>query len=66
MTGLDLEDLEAARDDVTAAVMAILDVAVVNPSTRDELVAAMFRLGEVHSSINRALEAVGKPAGGES
>jgi hypothetical protein len=62
---LDLDDLAGAREDVTAAVMAILDVAVVNPSTRDELLPVMFRLGDVHSTLNRAIEAMGKAADAE-
>ncbi len=58
----DLEDLEGARDELTEAVMALLDVGLIYPSARDELVPAMFKMGSAVSAINRAIEAAGEPA----
>jgi hypothetical protein len=58
----DLSDLEAAREEVSAATMAVLEAVNECDAVREKLVPAALKLGEVHATINRAIEACGKPA----
>jgi hypothetical protein len=62
VTGVDLEDLEASRDELRDAVMEMLDLALLYPSSRETIVATVFKLASATGTINRALEAHGEPA----
>ncbi|HTQ03023.1 MAG TPA: hypothetical protein VMI54_04175 [Polyangiaceae bacterium] len=57
---LSLEDLEMARDEVTAAVMTVLETALVYPDARGELVPAVLKMVAATGTLNRAIEAHGE------
>jgi hypothetical protein len=59
---LDLSDLEAAREELTAATMAVLEAVNEFDGLREKLVPAALRLGEVYGTLNRAIEACGRSA----
>jgi hypothetical protein len=62
MSGVDLEDLEASRDELQDSVMELLDLALLYPASREEIVATVFKLASATSTINRAIDACGEPA----
>jgi hypothetical protein len=66
MNGLDLDDLEASRDELRDAVMEMLDLALLYPASRDAIVSTVFKLAGAAGTINRAIDVHDKAAGGES
>jgi uncharacterized protein Yka (UPF0111/DUF47 family) len=65
MTGLDLDDLEESRDELRDAVMEMLELALIYPSSREEIVSTVFKLASASGTISRAIDAFGKPEGSE-
>jgi hypothetical protein len=60
MTAMELDDLEAARDGLAAADMAMVALSLAHPGVRDELVPAMLEVDRVVETLTRTLEAHGR------
>ncbi len=60
MSAVELDDLEAARDELAAVEMAMVAVNLSNPAAREELMPAMLKVDGVVETLNRAIEAGGR------
>ena len=57
MSAVELDDLEAARDELAAVEMAMLAVNLSHPAARGELIPAMLKVDGVVETLTRAIEA---------